>query len=91
MKTLRRIAVLATALLPLSALAQIPKSYRDVKTPALHQVPLPLGLAHQALAIAVLTLAVVQVERLARDGRVHLSPLAGRAAELNDSSFRPST
>ena len=57
----------------------------------LHQVPLPLGLAHQALAIAVLTLAVVQVERLARDGRVHLSPLAGRAAELNDSSFRPST
>ena len=41
MKTLRRIAVLATALLPLSALAQIPKSYRDVKTPALHQVPLP--------------------------------------------------
>ena len=41
MKTLRRIAVLATALLPLSALAQIPKSYRDIKTPALHQVPLP--------------------------------------------------
>jgi cytochrome c oxidase assembly protein subunit 15 len=57
----------------------------------LHQVPILLGLAHQAVAIAVLTLAVLQAERLARDGQVHLSPLAGRGAELNDSSFRPST
>jgi len=31
----------------------------------LHQVPIGLGLAHQAVAIAVLTLAVVQAERLA--------------------------
>jgi len=57
----------------------------------LHQVPLPLGLAHQAMAIGVLTLAVLQVERLARDGQLRLAPLAGRGAELNDSSFRPST
>jgi cytochrome c oxidase assembly protein subunit 15 len=58
----------------------------------LHQVPLPLGLAHQAVAIVVLTLAVLQVERLvARDRQVHLSLPAGRGAELNDSSFRPST
>jgi heme a synthase len=31
----------------------------------LHQVPIDLALAHQALAIAVLTLAVLQLERLA--------------------------
>jgi cytochrome c oxidase assembly protein subunit 15 len=31
----------------------------------LYQVPLPLALAHQAVAIAVLTLAVLQAERLA--------------------------
>ncbi len=31
----------------------------------LHQVPIPLALAHQAVAIVVLTLAVLQVERLA--------------------------
>jgi cytochrome c oxidase assembly protein subunit 15 len=31
----------------------------------LHQVPIPLALAHQAVAIVVLTLAVVQAERLA--------------------------
>ena len=32
----------------------------------LNQVPMDLALAHQAVAIAVLTLAVFQVERLAR-------------------------
>ncbi len=32
----------------------------------LHQVPLGLALAHQAFAIVVLTLAILQVERLAR-------------------------
>ena len=43
----------------------------------LHQVPIALALAHQALAIAVLTLAVLQAERLA--ARLpYLSPLAGR-------------
>jgi cytochrome c oxidase assembly protein subunit 15 len=31
----------------------------------LHQVPIDLALTHQAVAIAVLTLAVVQAERLA--------------------------
>jgi cytochrome c oxidase assembly protein subunit 15 len=31
----------------------------------LHQVPILLALAHQAVAIAVLTLAIFQVERLA--------------------------
>ena len=31
----------------------------------LHQVPIDLALGHQAVAIAVLTLAVCQVERLA--------------------------
>jgi cytochrome c oxidase assembly protein subunit 15 len=31
----------------------------------LHQVPIALGLAHQAVAMSVLTLAVFQVERLA--------------------------
>lgn len=39
----------------------------------LHQVPILLGLAHQAMAIVVLTLAIVQAERLAR-----LSPQAAR-------------
>lgn len=32
----------------------------------LHQVPIPLGLAHQAVAIVVLTLALCQAERLGR-------------------------
>jgi cytochrome c oxidase assembly protein subunit 15 len=41
----------------------------------LHQVPILLALAHQAVAIVVLMLAVLQVERLAAG---HLSPLAGR-------------
>ena len=31
----------------------------------LHQVPILLGLAHQAMAIVVLTLAILQAERLA--------------------------
>ncbi len=31
----------------------------------LHQVPILLGLAHQAMAIVVLTLAMLQAERLA--------------------------
>jgi cytochrome c oxidase assembly protein subunit 15 len=45
----------------------------------LHQVPILLGLAHQAMAIVVLTLAILQAERLAvRDVQLHLSPLAGR-------------
>ena len=30
----------------------------------LHQVPIDLALAHQAVAIVVLTLAILQVERL---------------------------
>jgi cytochrome c oxidase assembly protein subunit 15 len=40
----------------------------------LHQVPLPLALVHQAMAIVVLTLAIFQAE--------HLSPQAGRG-DLN--------
>jgi heme a synthase len=44
----------------------------------LHQVPILLGLAHQAMAIAVLTLAILQAERLAVRDVQHLSPLAGR-------------
>jgi cytochrome c oxidase assembly protein subunit 15 len=34
----------------------------------LHQVPIDLALTHQAIAIVVLTLAVVQAERLAVRG-----------------------
>ena len=49
----------------------------------LYQVPILLALAHQAVAIAVLTLAVLQAERLAvRQKRNHIPELAaaGRAA-----------
>jgi heme a synthase len=53
----------------------------------LHQVPILLALAHQAVAIGVLTLAVLQAERLAAGDVQHLSPQAGRGAELNDSNF----
>lgn len=35
----------------------------------LYQVPIPLGLAHQAMAIVVLTLALFQAERLSASGR----------------------
>jgi cytochrome c oxidase assembly protein subunit 15 len=42
----------------------------------LHQVPILLALAHQAVAIVVLMLATLQAERLAASG--HLSPPAGR-------------
>jgi len=44
----------------------------------LNQVPMDLALAHQALAIAVLTLAVLQMERL-----------VGRQSELAPTSVRP--
>jgi cytochrome c oxidase assembly protein subunit 15 len=45
----------------------------------LHQVPILLGLAHQAVAIVVLTLAILQAERLGtRRVQVHLFPQAGR-------------
>jgi cytochrome c oxidase assembly protein subunit 15 len=57
----------------------------------LHQVPIALALAHQALAIVVLTLAVVQARRLAGREASELAPFAARTPELNDSSFRPST
>ena len=58
----------------------------------LHQVPILLGLAHQAMAIVVLTLAILQAERLAARQPYqvqHISRLAGRPerAELNDSNF----
>jgi heme a synthase len=39
----------------------------------LHQVPMVLALLHQAVAIAVLTLAVIQAERLAA-GHVEAEP-----------------
>jgi cytochrome c oxidase assembly protein subunit 15 len=42
----------------------------------LYQVPILLALAHQAVAIVVLTLVILQTERLAASG--YLSPLAGR-------------
>ncbi len=35
----------------------------------LHQVPIPLGIAHQAVAIVVLTLALFQAERLGANRR----------------------
>jgi cytochrome c oxidase assembly protein subunit 15 len=44
----------------------------------LYQVPIHLALTHQAVAIVVLTLAVLQVERLVARRSGHLSPLAGR-------------
>jgi cytochrome c oxidase assembly protein subunit 15 len=42
----------------------------------LNQVPIELALAHQATAIAVLTLAVMQVERLAGRGAMKALPQA---------------
>lgn len=47
----------------------------------LHQVPIPLGLAHQAMAIVVLTLVLVQAERLhgSQQNLRHVG--LGRAAE----------
>ena len=60
----------------------------------LQQVPILLGLAHQAMAIVVLTLAILQAERLRarqlRNRSVRRSfAIAGRRrpAELNDSEF----
>jgi cytochrome c oxidase assembly protein subunit 15 len=49
----------------------------------LHQVPIWLGLAHQAVAIAVLTLAVLQAERLP-----YLAPLAGRGRMASPDAIR---
>lgn len=47
----------------------------------LHQVPIPLGLAHQAMAIVVLTLVLVQAERL-HGSQQNLRPVGlGRTAE----------
>ena len=49
----------------------------------LHQVPISLGLAHQGVAIVVLTLAIAQVERLGASSSAHeprISPLAAGAA-----------
>lgn len=42
----------------------------------LNQVPIDLALSHQAVAIVVLTLAVVQVERLASRQQAHAQPRA---------------
>jgi cytochrome c oxidase assembly protein subunit 15 len=47
----------------------------------LYQVPIVLALTHQAVAIAVLTLAVLQAERLAASD-VHLSRQAGRVIRI---------
>jgi cytochrome c oxidase assembly protein subunit 15 len=52
----------------------------------LQQVPILLGLAHQALAIVVLTLAILQAERLAASR--HLSPLAGRGRLASSDASR---
>ena len=52
----------------------------------LNQVPIDLALAHQAVAIAVLTLAVLQAERLAaRTAGIGAAKTgcAGRPARLN--------
>jgi len=49
----------------------------------LHQVPISLGLAHQGVAIVVLTLAIAQVERLSVPSSVRetkISPLTAGAA-----------
>ncbi len=58
----------------------------------LNQVPIDLALAHQAVAIAVLTLAVSQVERLAgrqrSRQRKRWSGRSPRPAELNYSNYR---
>ena len=54
----------------------------------LHQVPIDLALAHQAVAIVVLTLAVFQAERLvARPRRAGAAETraAGRATRLNST------
>jgi heme a synthase len=50
----------------------------------LHQVPIPLGLAHQATAIVVLTLALVHAERL------HGSQRNIRTVELGSAVRQPS-
>ena len=42
----------------------------------LNQVPIDLALSHQAVAIAVLTLAVMQVERLASRQSAQAQPRA---------------
>ena len=44
----------------------------------LNQVPIALALAHQAVAIAVLTLAVFQTERLAADVREKSGEVSSR-------------
>jgi cytochrome c oxidase assembly protein subunit 15 len=46
----------------------------------LHQVPLLLALAHQAMAIVVLTVAVMHVERLGRAARVQTRAPAALAS-----------
>jgi cytochrome c oxidase assembly protein subunit 15 len=50
----------------------------------LHQVPIPLGLAHQAVAIVVLTLALFQAERLHGSrqsvGRANLGSAVGQTS-----------
>jgi heme a synthase len=43
----------------------------------LHQVPIDLALAHQAVAIVVLTLAVLQTERLVAGQVGHRQQLVG--------------
>jgi len=47
----------------------------------LNQVPIDLALAHQAVAIVVLTLAVLQVERLAARHSVEAQPRAVPAGQ----------
>ena len=42
----------------------------------LNQVPIDLALSHQAVAIVVLTLAVIQAERLASRHRAEAQPRA---------------
>jgi cytochrome c oxidase assembly protein subunit 15 len=42
----------------------------------LHQVPISLGLAHQGVAIVVLTLAITQVERLSARSPKSVVPAA---------------
>jgi cytochrome c oxidase assembly protein subunit 15 len=52
----------------------------------LHQVPIDLALSHQAVAIVVLTLAVLHAARLTAP-RLQVSHKRGEVLELNDSSF----
>ena len=42
----------------------------------LHQVPISLGLAHQGVAIVVLTLAIVQAERFSSRSPQAIAPAA---------------